>query len=324
VDKVLCSVATRGRYQTTLPLTLNAIINQTKKVDKLVIFDDNDEPQDMRSELVYGYFFQMLDIKGIQWEWVYAHKKGQHHIHQMANTMGFDWVWRVDDDAIPEPNVLQTLFNYTSKKVGAVGGAILTPPLPVNSNNEKLTGKIQNIDTEPNIQWSFIHKVKEVEHLHCSFLYRAGVHDYNTGLSRVAHREETLFTYGLYLKGYKILAVPNAVSWHLKNPNGGIRSETNQKLYEQDELVFRNTLNYKDKKIVVLNCGMGDHIVFNHVMPDITNAEVFTCYPDIVPGRSIAEAKVLFGDIEQWNIYRKMAQWKWTDNLENAYRKMYI
>lgn len=322
MDKVLCSVATRGRYQTTLPLTLNAIINQTKKVDKLVIFDDNDEPQDMRKELVYSYFFQMLDIKGIQWEWLYAHKKGQHHIHQMANTMGFDWVWRVDDDAIPEPNVLQTLFNYTSKKVGAVGGSILTPPLQFESF--KPTGKIENIDTEPNIQWSFIHKVKEVEHLHCSFLYRAGVHDYNTGLSRVAHREETLFTYGLYLKGYKILAVPNAVSWHLKNPNGGIRSETNQKLYEQDELVFRNTLNYKDKKIVVLNCGMGDHIVFSHVMPDITNAEVFTCYPDIVPGRSIAEARALFGDIDQWNIYRKMAQWKWTDSLENAYRKMYL
>jgi GT2 family glycosyltransferase len=322
VDKVLCSVATRGRYQTTLPLTLNAIINQTKKVDKLIIFDDNDEPQDMRSELVYSYFFQMLDIKGIQWEWLYAQKKGQHHIHQMANTMGFDWVWRVDDDAIPEPNVLQTLFNYTSKKVGAVGGSILTPPLQFESF--KPTGKIENIDTEPNIQWSFIHKVKEVEHLHCSFLYRAGVHDYNTGLSRVAHREETLFTYGLYLKGYKILAVPNAVSWHLKNPNGGIRSETNQKLYEQDELVFRNTIAYKDKKIVVLNCGMGDHIVFKNVMPNITNAEVFTCYPDIVPGRSIAEARALFGDIDQWNIYRKMAQWKWTDSLENAYRKMYL
>ena len=322
MDSVLCSVATRGRYQTTLPLTLNSIINQTKKVDKLVIFDDNNEPQDMRKELVYSYFFKMLDIKGIAWEWVYAHKKGQHHIHQMANTMGFDWVWRVDDDAIPEPNVLQTLFNYTSKKVGAVGGAILTPPLQFESF--KPTGKIENINTEPNIQWSFIHKVKEVEHLHCSFLYRAGVHDYNTGLSRVAHREETLFTYGLYLKGYKILSVPNAVSWHLKNPNGGIRSETNQKLYEQDELIFRNTIAYKDKKIVVLNCGMGDHIVFSHVMPDITNAEVFTCYPDIVPGKSIAEAKALFGDIEQWNIYRKMAQWKWTDSLENAYRKMYL
>ncbi|APC43910.1 hypothetical protein P19250A_0025 [Methylophilaceae phage P19250A] len=322
MDRVLCSVATRGRYHTTLPLVLNAIINQTKKVDKLIIFDDNDKPQDMRKELVYGYFFQMLDIKGIQWEWLYAAKKGQHHIHQMANGMKFDWVWRVDDDAIPEPNVLQTLFNYTSKKVGAIGGAILT--LPFNPNTSKVTGKIEDIDKEPNIQWSFIHRAKEVEHLHCSFLYRAGVHDYNLGLSRVAHREETLFTYGLYQKGYKILAVPNANTWHFKNPQGGIRSETNQKLYEQDELIFRNTIAYKDKKIVVLNCGMGDHIVFKNVMPDITNAEIFSCFPEIVPGRSMAEAKALFGDIDQWSIYKKMAQWKWTDSLENAFRKLYL
>ena len=322
MDKVLCSIATRGRYQTTLPLALNAIINQTKLPDKLVIFDDNDEPEDVRNNNIYQHLFSIMDYKGIKWEWVYAAKKGQHHIHESANRMGYDWVWRVDDDAIPEPNVLAELYSWIDKDVGAIGGAILT--LPINPDTSKNTGKIEDIDKEPNIQWAEIKKLKEVEHLHCSFLYRAGVHDYNLGLSRVAHREETLFTYGLYLKGYKILAVPNAVSWHLKNPNGGIRSETNQKLYEQDELIFKNTIAYKDKKIVVLNCGMGDHIVFSHVMPDITNAEVFTCYPDIVPGRSIAEAKALFGDIEQWNIYRKMAQWKWTDNLENAYRKMYI
>jgi hypothetical protein len=322
VDKVLCSIATRGRYQTTLPLALNAIINQTKLPDKLIIFDDNDDPQDMRNNFLYQYFFQMLQLKGVDWEWKWAEKKGQHHIHQMANSMGFDWVWRVDDDAIPEPNVLETLFNYTHKNVGAIGGAILTPPLKFQES--KPTGKIEDINTEPNIQWSFIHKVKEVEHLHCSFLYRAGVHDYNLGLSRVAHREETLFTYGLFQKGYKVLAVPNATTWHLKNPQGGIRSETNQKLYEQDELIFRNTLNYKDKKIVVLNSGMGDHIVFSHVMPDLKNAEIFTCYPEIVPGKSIAEARALFGDIDQWSIYKKMAQWNWTGTLEDAYRKLYL
>ena len=65
--------------------------------------------------------------------------------------------------------------------------------------------------------------------------------------------KETLFTYGLYLKGYKILAAPHANTWHLKNPQGGIRSESNQQLYHHDELIFRNTLAYKDKKIVVLN-----------------------------------------------------------------------
>ena len=322
MSKVLCSVATRGRYFTTLPLVLNAIINQTRPVDKLVIFDDNDEPQDMRSQMIYQYFFQMLDIKGIAWEWLYADKKGQHHIHQRANTMGYEWVWRCDDDAIPEPNVLEMLYYYTEDGVGAVGGSVLTPPYMPDTGS--VTGLIDSIDSEPNIQWGIIKEEKHVDHLHCTFLYRAGVCDYNLGLSRVAHREETIFTYGLHQKGYEILAIPNAVTWHMKNPEGGIRSETKQELYEHDEQIFRNILRYRDKTIVVLNCGLGDHLVFSHVLPSIPNAEVFTCYPEVVPGKSIAEAYQIFGDIDPWNIYKKMDQWKWKDSLENAYRKMYL
>ena len=322
MSKVLCSVATRGRYFTTLPLVLNAIINQTRPVDKLVIFDDNDEPQDMRSQMIYQYFFQMLDIKGIAWEWLYADKKGQHHIHQRANTMGYEWVWRCDDDAIPEPNVLEMLYYYTEDGVGAVGGSVLTPPYMPDTGS--VTGLIDSIDSEPNIQWGIIKEEKHVDHLHCTFLYRAGVCEYNLGLSRVAHREETIFTYGLHQKGYKILAVPNAVTWHMKNPEGGIRSETKQELYEHDEQIFRNILRYRDKTIVVLNCGLGDHIVFSHVLPAIPNAEVFSCYPEVVPGKSIAQAIELFGDIDPWNVYKKMDQWKWKGKLEDAYRKLYL
>ena len=322
MTKVLCSVATRGRYHTTLPLVLNAIINQTRPVDKLVVFDDNDEPQDMRNELVYQYFFRMLDIKGIKWEWLYAEKKGQHHIHQRANMMGFEWVWRCDDDAIPEPNVLEELLLYAIEGVGAVGGAILTPPLHHNTDN--VTGLIDVINDEPNIQWSTIKAVKNVDHLHCSFLYRAGIVDYNTGLSRVAHREETLFTYALKRKGYDILAVPNAVTWHMKNPEGGIRSETKQEMYWHDEQIFRNILAFRDKNVVVLNNGMGDHIVFTHVLPEIEDPVVFSCYPEIVKGRTIAEAQYMFGSLDPWSVYRKMDQWKWKGSLEDAFRKLYL
>jgi hypothetical protein len=324
MPSVLCSVATRGRYHTTLPLVLQAIINQTKLPDKLVIFDDNDEPQDMRNEMIYQYFFQMLDIKGVKWEWLFAEKKGQHYIHQVANTMGYDWVWRCDDDAIPEHNVLQNLYSYATalNNVGAVGGSILTPPNLFNTDTS--TGKIQDIDSEPNLQWNDIKKIKEVEHLHCSFLYRAGVHDYNLGLSRVAHREETLFTYGLHKKGYKILLAPHAVTWHMKNPQGGIRSETRKELYNHDEQIFRNILGFSDRTIIVLNSGLGDHIVFNNIISNIPNPIVFGCYPEIIPCRSIAEATALFGDLDQWNIYKKMCEWNWKDSLENAYRKMYL
>jgi hypothetical protein len=298
-----------------------AIANQTKMPDKLVIFDDNDEPQDMRDNPIYQHIFQILSYKKIAWEWLFAEKKGQHYIHQRANTMGFDWVWRVDDDAIPEPNVLEQLCSHIDTTVGAIGGSIFTMPNVFDTS--KSTGKIANIDSEPNIQWGNIYVTKEVEHLHCSFLYRAAIHDYNLGLSRVAHREETLFTYGIYQKGYKVLTVPNAVTWHLK-AEGGIRSETRQEMYEHDEQIFRNIVGHSDKTIVVLNCGLGDHIVFSHILPDIPNPVVFTCYPEVIPGRSIAEATALFGDLDQWNIYKKMCQWNWKDSLENAFRKLYL
>ena len=322
MPKILCSIATRGRYFSTLPMVLMAVINQTRKVDKLVIFDDNDEPQDMRKEFLYQNFFWQLQCRGIEWEWVFAEKKGQHHIHQHANRSGYEWVWRVDDDAIPEPNVLENLAKHIADDVGAVGGSILNPP------NQPIvvtaTGLIDNIDHEPNLQWGLIHKVKQVEHLHCSFIYRAGVCDYNLGLSRVAHREETLFSWGLHRKGYKLLVVPGAVTWHYRNPNGGIREGSKIEMFHHDEQIFRNYLALRDKTIVVLNGGLGDHIVFRRVLPDVKNAEVFSCYPEIVPGRSIAEAQRLFGDIEQYSVYAKMDQWKWKGTLEEAYRKMYV
>lgn len=321
MPSVLCSLPTRGRYFTTLPLVIQAIANQTRPVDKLIIFDDNDEPKDMRQEFLYQHLFWMLDQKKIAWEWQFAEKKGQHHIHQRANRMGYDWVWRCDDDAIPEPNVLENLLSHAKFGVGAVGGTVFNPPVVTGSENS--TGKIENIFKEPNLQWSKITQIRHVEHLYSTFIYRAGVHDFNVGLSRVAHREETLFTWGLHQKGYKLLAVPDAVTWHLKSPTGGIRADNRQEMYEHDEQIFRNFLAHKDKTIVVLNGGMGDHIVFSHVLPDVKNPEVFTCYPDIVPGKSIAEARQLFGDIEQFNVYGKMDMWKWTGTLEDAYRKMY-
>jgi hypothetical protein len=302
-------------------MVISAIANQTRKVDKLIIFDDNDDPKDMRNEPVYQGLFNMMNHKGIEWEWLYAGKKGQHHIHQAANCMGFEWVWRCDDDAVPEPNVLENLVKHVSDGVGAVGGSVINPA--DGKFQASSTGKIDQIFNEPNIQWSPIDAVRQVEHLHCTFLYRAGVQDFNLGLSRIAHREETLFSWGLHQKGYNLLVVPNAVTWHLKNPSGGIRSEINDAFYYRDESIFRNYMKHKDKTIVVLNSGMGDHVVFSHVLPDIKNPVVFGCYPEIVPCRSIAESIDLFGDVEQYNIYKKMDQWKWKGSLENAYRKLY-
>lgn len=319
--KILCSISTKNRYDTFLPLAIQSVINQTKLPDKLVIFDDNDKPIDLRDKPVYQYLFSVLEKKNIEWEVIFGAKKGQHHNHQVANTMGFDWVWRVDDDNSPEENVLENLCSHIAADVGGIAGAVLTThwgTKPVRG-----TGKIENIDNEPNIQWGIINQKKEVDHLHCSFLYRAGVVDYNLALSKVAHREETLFTYQLKQKGYKLLLVPNTITWHAKSSSGGIRSEDNKSLYDHDEQIFRNILGLKDNTIVVLDCGMGDHIVFKRVLKDIKNPVVFSCYPEIIPGRSIAEAHRLYGDIGAYNVYKKMDEWNWKGSLEDAFRKLY-
>ena len=318
--KILCSISTKGRYDTTLPLAIQSVIMQTRKVDKLIVYDDNDPPKDMRENQMYQYLYDIMNYKNIAWEWVWAQKKGQHYNHQLANTSGFDFVWRVDDDCMADPNVLETLVSYVKDDVGGVGGSILTPPF---ASINDVTGKIENINSEPNMQWDYIKKVQEVDHLHCSFLYRAGIVDYNLSLSKAAFREETLFTYGLRQLGYKILVVPDAVTWHLKNKFGGVRNEQKE-MFDHDDQIFKNYLGFKEQTIVVLDCGMGDHIVFNKVLPEIKNPVIFSCYPEIVPGRSIQEAKNLFGSIDEYNIYRKMEQWNWKSNLENAFRKLYV
>lgn len=318
--KVLCSISTRGRYETTLPLAIQSVLFQTRPVDKLVIFDDNDPPRDVREIQIYQYLFQMLQLKGIDWEWVFAEKKGQHYNHDKANKMGYEWVWRMDDDTVAEPDVLEKLYAYAAPDVGAIGGSILTPPF---QRGLKATGKIEDISIEPNLQWDYIQEVKEVDHLHCSFLYRAGVHDYDLSLSRIAHREETLFTYGLKKRGYKILIVPT-VTWHLKNKAGGIRDGALE-MFQHDEAIFQAELTPSDHTIVVLDCGLGDHIVFKHVLPEIKNPVVFSCYPEVIPGKSIAEAKALLGDrFDNYNIYRKMDSWDWKGSLEDAFRKLYL
>ena len=318
--EVLCSISTRGRYETTLPLAIQAVAMQTRKVDRLVIFDDNDEPKDIRELLVFQKLLTLLDQKGIAWEVVYGMKKGQHYNHQIANKFGYKWVWRVDDDCIPESNVLETLMSYASDDVGAVGGAILTPPFaPVVD----ATGLIEKINDEPNIQWDYIKQVMQVEHLHCSFLYRAGVYDYNLALSRAAHREETLFTFGLHQMGYRLLVVPDANTWHLKNQEGGIRPEKYEQ-FAHDEHIFNNFVEFRNNTIVVLDSGMGDHLVFKRILPELKNPVVFSCYPDIIPGRSIQEAYDRFGNLDQFNVYIKMDQWNWKGSLEDAYRRQFF
>ena len=174
--KVLCSISTRGRTDSSLPMVLQSVINQTYKPHKIVIFDDNDEQIDLRTKPIYNELFPIIEDAGMHWEVQFGGKIGQHHNHQIANTMGYDWVWRLDDDTFADPTVLETLCSYIDEDVGAVAGSVLTPSIYRTLNPGSPSGLISDIRTSANLQWFPITSVVEVEHLHCSFLYLSLIH----------------------------------------------------------------------------------------------------------------------------------------------------
>jgi len=326
--KILCSISTRGRYINYLPMAISSVLNQTRKPDHLTIYDDNDEPQDLRKTEVYLQLFKALDAKGIGWDVLYGQKKGQHCNHQTANMSDYDAVWRLDDDCVAESDVLEKLEAQMTDDVGAVGGIIRMLNIPFVAPPLEATSLIKDID-HPNRQWFAFTATEEVDHLHCSFLYRTKLADYNLRLGKKAHREETMFTYSLRLKGWKILITP-CTTWHFRSVSGGIRSDDNNiEDYQHDEFLFRKWLQFKQegKKLYVLNCGRGDHYMFLQALKPEPDSVIACCYPDIEGFQgynliSIADAMNLV-DIESYNIYAWCARKGWKGTIIEAFKEFY-
>ena len=100
-------------------------------------------------------------------------------------------------------------------------------------------GRIEDILVASNVQWHLnaSGEVLEVDHLHCTFLFRRELIVYPTDFSPVGHREESWATFSIKRKGHKVLVDTGAISWHARCPTGGIR-DGNRWFYEHDEKLF--------------------------------------------------------------------------------------
>ena len=320
---VLCSIPTKDRYD-ILPLCVMAVANQTKKPDKLIIYDDG-EHKDLREHPIYRHLFITLDSVGIAWEVKFLDGKGQHHAHQMANNAGFDLVWRLDDDTIPEPDVLAKLLDRIQYDIGAVGGAVIMP----GQEQEGGTNKIEDIYHLPNVQWKVGHGVVEVDHLYSSFLYRAGIVPYCTDLSPVAHREETIFSHELKMAGWKLIVDTSIRTWHYRQDSGGIRSHDQKFFYEHDEKIFTKKMGEWGYKLIPLGTGLGDHLAFKNIVPDLLkkyrHLVIGATFPEVFNGDARMTV-IPFGAAAQWcddNIYKWMIDRNWKGSIIEAYREMY-
>ena len=342
--KVTATISTRNRYFTTLPLCLTAIANQTKAPDELIIYDDG-EHKDIRNEPIYQNIFSHLSKRKIFWHVEFGSGEGQVKNHQRALLEAeHELIWRLDDDNVPEANVLEVLFGEMGKQTGAIGGLVMNPQIDLHPN-KVASSKIEDVYLGINEQWYPHEKtsIKAVDHLYSSFLFRkeAAQHGYNLQLSRVGHREETIFTYEMKRKGWNVAVTPHCVTWHYNFPAGGIRDATRDEMWQHDENIFKEL--YKSWGVrqtqychIVLNNGLGDHYMFKTLMPEILKKYkgnkilLATCFPELfteyegVYHLTIADAVLCYGEyINDFDIYKWMVDNNWKGHLIDAYRKLY-
>jgi SAM-dependent methyltransferase len=342
---VTAEVCTKDRYTTTLPLTLSAIINQTHKPDKLKIYDDG-EQKDLREMSPFNGLLALASDNKIDWEIVHTPRKGQVTNHQHClDQATTDFIWRVDDDEIPEPNCLQVLLDTVRdsgphagdwmENVGAVGGLVHHPasvsPLPAIGVDGSLNDVLRGL----NLQWfQWNGSVRETQHLYSTFLYSvAAAKDaggYPRDLSTVGHREETIFSHQLARAGYKVLVTPYTKTYHLREATGGIRSFSDTQLWEQDEQIFQAYLRAWniptiDTKLIVCDFGLGDHLILKAIWPELKRKfperkwTLALCFPEVFKQEtditviSIADAKLLLGNkFPDHSVYKHC----WDNNFE--------
>lgn len=342
---VTASISTKDRYHTTLSLALSAVITQTRKPEKLKIYDDG-EQLDLRTLSPYEGLLKMCDELGIEWEVIKTPRKGQVANHQHClDAADTDFIWRVDDDEIPMPDCLEKLINtirdYSHgehggnfETIGAVAGLVHHPGAVSTLLSGLVDGTMGDIGAGANMQWfSWNGGPREVEHLYSTFLYsvnaarKAG--GYPKNLSVVGHREETILTHSMHRAGYKLLIQPHALTYHLRESTGGIRSFTDQSMWEHDEQIFQGYLkewgeeDNSPTKLIYADMGRGDHFVLKSILPELRkrhpNKELIlsVCFPEIFEGEglkliSIATAQSMLGDrVDNANLYRFLWERNW-------------
>jgi GT2 family glycosyltransferase len=320
--RVLCSIATKDRYD-ILSSCLMSVALQTVPPDMVTIFDDG-EQKDLREAPIYKHIFKLFDLKGIKWSVAFTPKKGQHYAHSLANNSDYDFVWRLDDDEIATPEVLEKLLGLMKEDVGAAAGAVFEPGNFILGGS----GKLEDLFHKPNLQWAPNQGSQEVEHLYSSFLYRPRIAKYNMELSPVAHREETLFSHQLYQKGYKLIVDTSIKTYHFRQETGGIRSHTSEFFYEHDNKIFLKQMEEWGYKVINLDLGLGDHFIFLTLLPDLVKKYkhliIGCCYPEVFKEYDILVLPVAITQkITPEHVYKWMIDHNWKKPILGAFKELY-
>ena len=343
-EKILAYLSTRSRTDSTLAMAIMSLINQTKKPDQIVIYDDNEKTPDykpLHNHPVVGPMFKACDMNGIKWVLSEGKGKGQLVNHQDAlkNSFEFAYVLRIDDDNVLKYDTLEKYYNNMSVDVGAVGG--ITPfmdlGIPFDKRPYNAQGKAYGmLMITP--QWYIpdYYKPLEVEHLYSTFMYdrqkALEVGGYPDNLSQVGHTEETTFSHKLFLGGYKLLVLPDALTYHVRQPRGGIRDFTEKEMWDSDNVKYGEFLKAnhppeytKPIKLIPVFGALGDNFMFKTIIPELKEVHkdykitIATNYPEAYWDTDVEICKLAELDItKEPNFYDKHGIYTWAALNDNG------
>jgi GT2 family glycosyltransferase len=120
-ESVAAVVITFNRLE-LLKEVLSAIKNQSRKPDKIILVNNSS------TDGTYEWLSEQKDILLITQENL-GSSGGQFTGLKVAYELGYDWIWTMDDDVVPDFNCLENLLNSDSKYK-------IRTPLRFDSNNQ--------------------------------------------------------------------------------------------------------------------------------------------------------------------------------------------
>lgn len=343
-NNLTVEISTKDRYD-FLAHALHSITQQIVKPRHIIIFDDSINKIDLRKVNFFQRLFEMMRRMEIECYVECTNGRGQVQNHIDAlNKCQTEFIHRMDDDNILEPNVFENLLPIieNDKKIGAIGGIILHPDTKFPP--EATSPSIKDVLFKYAINFSPFKGLRECQHIYSNFMARVSAIKgcYPNDLSKIGHREESTATYNLLQKGYKLLIHGETFTWHLRAGGGGIRSYNDSKLWYDDDVKFKQRLKEWGVKLnqyfpVVINGGIGDNFAVKLLLPYIrkkckeNNAKIFlsTVYPDCFWDESnleivnIETGKVLFDGANSFDVYQLGYKEDGKLSLLNGYRKIY-
>ena len=114
MDKKIFAVVVTYNRKELLKECIEALVSQTRKVDKIYIIDNNST--DDTDKYIYIYIGKNPDknIKYIKLKENIGGAGGFYEGMKLAYQEGADWIWVMDDDTIPTKKALENLINAKS------------------------------------------------------------------------------------------------------------------------------------------------------------------------------------------------------------------